>query len=88
MQKLKRLIGPAPSEMSGEELLRKIKTRQELVASCLAEFRARMNGARGRGAPSPKKTAESVSLKELMGQMKEAGLTMEDLRRVARGGKK
>lgn len=87
MEKLKRLIGPAPSELSPEELLRKIQARQNLVASCLQEFRERMDGARGRVSAAPKKSAESIALKDLMAQMKEAGLSMDDLRRIARGGK-
>lgn len=87
MEKLKRLIGPAPSELEPEELLKKIRARQELVAGVLAEFRERMNGSRTRSDPKPKVSSESIQLKELMAQMKEAGLDMNDLRRIARGGK-
>lgn len=87
MEKLKRLIGPAPSELSPEDLLRKIHLRQELVAGVLQEFRERMSGARGKAEAKGKTSSESVALSELMAQMKEAGLSMEDLRRIARGGK-
>jgi hypothetical protein len=89
MEKLKRLIGPAPSELSPEDLLRKIRARQELVAGCLQEFRERMSGAKGRvSAAEPKVSSEALQLKELMAQMKETGLSMEDIRRIARGGGK
>ena len=87
MEKLKRLIGPAPSELSPEDLRRKIHLRQELVSGCLQEFRERMSGSRGRGAGEPKASSESAALSELMAQLKEAGLSMEDFRRIARGGK-
>jgi len=87
MEKLKRLIGLAPSELSPEDLLQKIHLRQALVAGMLQEFRERMTGARGRGEPKAKTTSESVALRELMAQMKEVGMSMEDLKRIARGGK-
>lgn len=87
MEKLKRLIGLAPSELSQEDLLQKIKARQELVAGVLQEFRERMSGARGKPEAQGKASVEAVELKDLMAQMKEAGLTMEDLKRIARGGK-
>lgn len=88
MQKLVRLIGPAPSELSPEELLRKIQARQTLIAGTLQEFRERMEGSRARVEPKAKKTSENLALKDLMAQLKEAGMSMEDLRRIARGGKK
>jgi len=87
MEKLKRLIGPAPSELSPADLLRKIHLRQELVAGVLQEFRERMSGARGKAEPKGKVSSESVALSELMVQLKEAGLSMEEFRRIARGGK-
>lgn len=89
MEKLKRLIGLAPSELSHDELLMKMKARQELVAGCLQEFREKMDGARGpRARALVKKSEESVALSDLLEQLKEAGMTMEDLKRIARGGKK
>ena len=88
MQKLVRLIGLAPSELSPGDLLRKIHLRQELVAGVLAEFRERMSGARGKSEAKGKTSSESVALSELMAQLKEAGLSMEEFRRIARGGKK
>jgi hypothetical protein len=90
VEKLKRLIGPAPSEMSSEDLRRKIHLRQELVSGCLQEFRERMSGSRGKtGATEPKvkTSSEGAALTELMAQLKEAGMLMEDFRRIARGGK-
>jgi hypothetical protein len=74
--------------MSPEDLRRKIQVRQDFVAGCLQEFRERMNGARGKGEPKPKVVAETVALKDLMAQLKEAGMTMDDVRRIARGRKK
>ena len=87
MDKLVRLIGLAPSELSPEDLRRKIHLRQELVSGCLQEFRERMSGSRGRGSGEPKASSEAVALSELMAQLKEAGLSMEEFRRIARGGK-
>lgn len=87
MEKLKRLIGSAPSELSPEELLRKIQVRQTLIAGTLQEFRERMEGSRARAEPKAKKVSETLDLKKLMEQMKERGLNAEDFRKIARGGK-
>jgi hypothetical protein len=92
MEKLKRLIGLAPSELSPEDLRRKIHLRQELVSGCLQEFRERMSGSRGRAGsgtvePKVKTSSEGAALIELMAQLKEAGMSIEDFRRIARGGK-
>jgi len=89
MEKLARLIGPAPSELSWEELLKKIRTRQELVAGVLQEFRNRLESgtaSKGKGSGSgkakPRVKGEAKSLAELMAGMKELGITMEDLKKV------
>lgn len=87
MEKLKRLIGPAPSEMTPEELLKLVRARQELVAGTLQEFRLRMEGARSKPGPKAKKTSENLSLSDVLAQLKEQGMTTEDLRRLVRGGK-
>lgn len=91
MEKLKRLIGFAPSEFSWEELLRKIRTRQELVAGVLQEFRNRLESGgasektgktKAKAKASPRAKGEAKSLAELLAGMKELGITMEDLKKV------
>ena len=87
MEKLARLIGPAPSEFSWEELLKKIRARQELVAGVLQEFRNRLESGtapkgKGSGKGKPRAKGEAKSLAELMAGMKELGITMEDLKKI------
>lgn len=84
MEKLKRLIGPAPSELSREDLLRKIQARQDFVAGMLQEFRTRMEGGRSAKGPTkaPRVKGEASSLAELLAGMKKLGLTVEDLKKV------
>jgi len=89
MEKLKRLIGLAPSEMSHEELVNFVKKRQAFVAGMLQEFRDRM--ARGKGPIKKGRTTVTESTFELKGfleQLKELGMTMEEFKRAMKGAKK
>jgi len=86
MEKLKRLIGLAPSELSHEDLLRNTQARQDFVAGLLQEFRTRMEGGRSVKGPTkvPRAKGETSSLAELLAGMKELGITVEDLKKVGK----
>lgn len=83
MERLKRLIGPAPSERSPEELLAFVKERQERVAGVLQEFRSRMEGkaapATRAKAPKTQKKSQLEELLQLQEQLAARGLTLADL---------
>ena len=89
MDKLVRLIGPAPSELEHSELVSKIKLRQGFVVSVLEEFRNRMSGSRAssgrKKSSAPSKKAETQSLKSLIEEMRAQGISLEDLKKIARG---
>ena len=88
MESLKRIIGPAPSELSKEELIAKIRKRQEFVGALLQRFREQsmslppkkvkeLRSSRG-------KASNSAALGDLMRELKEAGISMEEFKKIAR----
>lgn len=88
MQNLRKVIGPAPSELSKEELIAKIRKRQEFVGSLLQRFREQAMSPPQRKAKEPKgraQKADGKALGELMKELKEMGMTMEEFKRIARG---
>lgn len=82
MERLKRLIGLAPSERSESDLLAFVRTRQALVANVLQAFRTRMEGRVLPAVRAKGPKAKDVSLGELLKEMKELGITLEDLKKV------
>jgi len=85
MEKLKRLIGLAPSEMLHEELVSFVKKRQAFVAGVLQEFRDRMAGGKGPAKKGRITVTEDTSeLKGFLEQLKELGMTMEEFKRAVK----
>jgi hypothetical protein len=82
MERLRRLIGSAPSERSKDDLLAFVRARQAAVANVLQEFRTRMEGRTTAKVRAQGPKASDANLGELLKQMKESGLTMEDLKRM------
>ena len=92
MENLRRIIGPAPSEMSREELVAKIRKRQEFVGSLLQRFREqsaslppRASKERQSSRKAGGKAGNSAALGDLMREMKEMGMTMKEFKKIARG---
>jgi len=89
MEKLKRLIGLAPSEMLHEELVSFVKKRQAFVAGVLQEFRDRMAGGKGPAKKGRITVTEDTSeLKGFLEQLKELGMTMEEFKRAVKGARR
>jgi len=84
---LKRILGPAPSEMTMGELVTKIRKRQEFVGSLLQRFREQSVSLPPKKVKEPRGKAkgDSAALGELMKELREAGISLEEFKRIARG---
>ena len=81
MDRLKRIIGPAPSELTAEALVRKVEGEHRRVGGMLQAFRERPpKGARKKKAPKPK----AVKNKDLIAAAEELGLSVEEFINLAK----
>lgn len=71
MERLKRLIGPAPSECSQEELLERVRAERRRVATALDAYSYRPPSQR----KPPKKPKVKKGIKEILAGL---GLTEEE----------
>ncbi|KKL75239.1 hypothetical protein LCGC14_2056870 [marine sediment metagenome] len=83
MNHLPKIIGPAPSELSQEELLAKVRSERSVVSALLIAFRESLVPARG------KKTRKSGSPtgpteQDILTEMKKLGLSMSDLKEAVK----
>ena len=87
MESLKRIIGPAPSEMTVDELTAKVRKRQEFVGNLLRLFREQSLSLPPKVAKERKPTrkASSAALGDLLRELKEAGVSLEEFKKIARG---
>lgn len=77
MNNLKRLIGPAPSEMEFPDLLKKIRKRREIIGSDLFSFRESLLGK-----PKGKKVSKKKPKKTMDGMAFELGVDMETFQKM------
>ena len=82
MDRLKRIIGPAPSELTAEALVWKIEGEHRRVSGMLQAFRERPpKGARKKkAAPKPK----AAKNKDLIKAAEELGLSVEEFIALAK----
>ncbi len=83
MQKLTKVIGPAPSE-DPEKFRTRLKNERARVAKELSSFRERTQPSRGR----VKKTKQGISAKRLREQMEALGVSsVKELQELAMRGR-
>ena len=83
MDNLRLVIGSAPSEMSEEELLRKITLRQGLIGAELAAFREKITGPVVKKKTALRvvgKAESSGNVTEFMEELKKLGMSMEEFK--------
>lgn len=82
MDRLKEIIGPAPSELTPEALVRKVEREQRRSSAMLAAFREQpVKRSRKSGAPPKPRKATNKDLKEAAEAM---GLSVEDMIALAK----
>lgn len=81
MDRLKQIIGPAPSELSGEELLQRVKKERLRVSAALEAYSYRP-------APKAAKAKKGKIGKSVQGLLLELGLSEEEFLDAAREVKK
>jgi len=83
MENLKRLFGPAPSEIEGNELEAKLKETRRRVIKSLQEFRMKSSPA-GKGKKIKVKISSVSKLTEFMADLKDLGMTLEEFKEFAK----
>ena len=81
MDKLPRIIGPAPSEMTFEALCDKLTIERERVSRGLYAYLNQPAKVKKKKAASPRKPKADMSL---FHQAEALGLTLEDIERMAK----
>ena len=77
MDKLKRIIGPAPSEQTPEEFREKLRLERRRVAEALESYRTRAQPSRGTRKPKVPKIPEAIQR-----TLKELGVTLEEYKEL------
>ena len=75
MEKLRKVIGPAPSEMADVELEEKLRKERFRVTSALENFKATPKKSSSSSSPKTKTTAVA---KKVIQACKELGITVEE----------
>lgn len=82
MDRLKEIIGPAPSELTPEALVRKIEGEQRRTSSMLTAFREQpVKRKRKSGKPPKPRKATNKDLKETAAEM---GMSVEEFIALAK----
>jgi len=83
MNRLPSVIGPAPSELSIEDFIVKLRAERQRVVQALHDFKIGYSKK-----PKTKKKAKSKIDPELKAMMEEYGMSMDDVIEFAKGLKR
>lgn len=77
MDKLRRIIGPAPSEQTPEEFRERLRLERRRVAEALESYRTRAQPSRGAKKPKVPKIPEAIQR-----TLRELGVTLEEYKEI------
>jgi len=79
MKRLREIIGPAPSEMSPEKFLERLRSERKRVSEVLQQFRRQPQKKKKKSQGARAKKVKGPSLQEsFLTKLKEKGLTLEE----------
>jgi DNA-binding transcriptional regulator YhcF (GntR family) len=84
MDKLISVIGPAPSEIPPEEFLQRLKGERSRVAQALQEWRMELPKSKRK---SLKSQTKEMSMSKFLTELKELGMTVDELNKFIKEGK-